>query len=80
MVLPINATPERQLSFGVVLPPDANDVSSFDQPPAGRDQRHGLDLPEVELLTQDQHLLHSFHIASRFVAFFDKLKEIGNRS
>ena len=74
MILSIDSSPEGELRLRVVLPPDPDSVSAFDQPPAGRNERYSLHLSEVELLTQDEHLLHALHVPRWFVAFFDELK------
>ena len=73
MVLSVDPSAEGQLGLGVVLPPDPDGIAALDQPPARRNQRHGLHLPEVELLAQDQHLFHPLHVARRLVAFLDQL-------
>ena len=65
---------------GALPPRDARHLlEALDEPARGRDERHGAThLLEVELLRQDQQLLHPLHRASSLVAFLHQLRqEIG---
>ena len=81
--LPVDPSAERELGDrdgtvgGALLPRDAGHLlHAFDEPAGGGDEGHGAPhLFEVELLGQDQQLLHTLHRAGRLVALLHQLQK-----